>query len=168
MVGCEYMFSVEVSSISMSEYNWIWDCVCSLPVMRSHVTIKWIFGDVPLTRIPMGLLRDRTIINVLVLVITVYFSSLFLWALIKQSPWCEGNVDLIGGCQDADHPLLSWCILGRMEVRKWGDASGGHLLIVHLVNMWQKMNSSPSSNRVHTAHASLGPGEKLHVLTFTT
>lgn len=117
--------------------------------MRSHVAIKWTFGDVPLTWIPMGLLRDRTIINVRVLVITVYFSSLFLWALIKQSPWCEGYVALIGGCQDADHPLLVWCILERMKVRKWQDASGGHLLIVHRVNMWQKMNSSPVQQSAH-------------------
>lgn len=69
--------------------------------MRSHVAIKWIFGDVPLTRIPMELVGDRTVINVLVLVITVYFGSLFLGALIKQYPSCEGYVALIGGCQDA-------------------------------------------------------------------
>ncbi len=48
-----------------------------LLVMRSHVAIKWIFGDVPLPGSPTGPVRDRTIINDLVPVITVYFSSLF-------------------------------------------------------------------------------------------
>lgn len=57
-----------------------------------------------------------TVINDLVLVITVYFSSLFSPPVLSTSPHVKGYLALIGGCQDAylpssvcDAQWEGWC-----------------------------------------------------------